>query len=151
MSGVPARLDTSTGSIFVPSVTRQGTGDTPLVAAARNDDLQAVRALIARRANVNEHARDGSTALLWATDRDVWRYCQSNGLILLTGNRNQDDETSLEQTLCTENTEASLPVLTITDRQQLVEADYRERCIETLITIVFDLPNYLGSARQFIP
>ena len=84
-------------------------------------------------------------------DRDVWRYCQSNGLILLTGNRNQDDETSLEQTLCTENTEASLPVLTITDRQQLVEADYRERCIETLITIVFDLPNYLGSARQFIP
>ena len=42
------------------------TGDAPLVAAARNDDLQAVRALIAKRANVNEHARDGSTAILWA-------------------------------------------------------------------------------------
>ena len=43
------------------------TGDAPLVAAARNDDLQAVRALIAKRANVNEHARDGSTAILWAS------------------------------------------------------------------------------------
>ena len=42
------------------------TGDAPLVAAARNDDLQAVRALIVKRANVNEHARDGSTAILWA-------------------------------------------------------------------------------------
>jgi ankyrin repeat protein len=38
-----------------------------LVVAAKNDDLQAVRALIAKRANVNEPARDGSTALLWAT------------------------------------------------------------------------------------
>jgi ankyrin repeat protein len=44
----------------------QSAGDTPLVAAARNGDLQAVRALIAGRVNVNEHARDGSTAILWA-------------------------------------------------------------------------------------
>src|SRR5688572_267994 len=40
--------------------------DAPLVAAARDGDLRAVRALIAKRVAVNEPARDGSTALLWA-------------------------------------------------------------------------------------
>ena len=30
------------------------------------DDLNAVRAQLSKRANVNEIARDGSTALLWA-------------------------------------------------------------------------------------
>ena len=55
-------------AILLPAVgiLGQSAGDPPLVAAARNDDLQAVRALIVRRANVNEHARDGSTAILWA-------------------------------------------------------------------------------------
>ena len=43
-------------------------GDSALITAARNGDLQAVRALIARRADVNEPARDGSTALLLAVD-----------------------------------------------------------------------------------
>ena len=40
--------------------------DNPLVAAARDGDLRAVRALIAKRVPVNEPAQDGSTALLWA-------------------------------------------------------------------------------------
>lgn len=44
----------------------QAAGDNPLVVAAKDDDVQAVRALIAKRANVNEPTRDGSTALLWA-------------------------------------------------------------------------------------
>jgi ankyrin repeat protein len=52
--------------LLLPAVRGQAPRDTPLVDAARNDDLQAVRALIAKRANVNEHARDGSTAILWA-------------------------------------------------------------------------------------
>jgi ankyrin repeat protein len=37
-----------------------------VVTAAREGDAAAVRALIAKRANVNEPAQDGSTALLWA-------------------------------------------------------------------------------------
>ena len=53
-------------AIVLPSHRGQAAGDNPLVAAAKDDDLQAVRALIARRANVNELSRDGSTALLWA-------------------------------------------------------------------------------------
>ena len=53
--------------LLLPAVGGQAAGDPPLVVAAKNDDLPAVRALIAKRANVNEPARDGSTALLWAT------------------------------------------------------------------------------------
>jgi ankyrin repeat protein len=47
----------------------QAAGDSPLIAAAKGGDVAAVRALIAKRVNVNEPASDGSTALLWAADR----------------------------------------------------------------------------------
>jgi cytohesin len=40
--------------------------DPSLVTAAKNDDVQGVRAQLAKRVNVNEPSRDGSTALLWA-------------------------------------------------------------------------------------
>ena len=39
---------------------------TPVVDAARADDLPAVRKLIKDQADVNRAANDGSTALLWA-------------------------------------------------------------------------------------
>ena len=52
--------------LVVSAVWGQAAGENPVVAAARDGDLQAVRALIAKRANVNEPARDGSTALVWA-------------------------------------------------------------------------------------
>ena len=45
----------------------QAAGEDPLVAAARDGDLAAVRSLLAQRANANAAGRDGSTALLWAT------------------------------------------------------------------------------------
>jgi ankyrin repeat protein len=41
-------------------------GDSPIVDAAKRHDAATVRALIAKRANVNDTSRDGSTALLWA-------------------------------------------------------------------------------------
>jgi ankyrin repeat protein len=41
-------------------------GESPLVDAAKRHDTTAVRGLIAKRANINETSRDGSTALLWA-------------------------------------------------------------------------------------
>src|SRR5215216_818733 len=45
----------------------QAATDPALVTAAKDGDLSTVRTLITRRVNVNEPARDGSTALLWAT------------------------------------------------------------------------------------
>ena len=42
----------------------------PLIAAARNSDLAAVRALVQKKADVNAAEGDGATALHWASYRD---------------------------------------------------------------------------------
>ena len=86
-----------------------------------------------------------------SSDREVWRFAQANQLILLTANRNMEDEDSLEQTMREENTETSLPVLTVGKVERLEERVYRERCAEKLLEIVLYLDNYLGTARIFIP
>jgi ankyrin repeat protein len=72
------------------AVRGQAAGDAPLVTAARDGDLEGVRALIARRANVNEPARDGSTALLWAayhSDLEMARALIAAGAKVTTPNR----------------------------------------------------------------
>jgi ankyrin repeat protein len=52
-------------SVFVAAFLH-ATSDPALVVAARDGDFDTVRSLIAKHVNVNETARDGSTALLWA-------------------------------------------------------------------------------------
>jgi cytohesin len=52
-------------AVFTP-VLRQAAGDPALVVAAKDDDFESVRAMLAKNVNVNEAARDGSTPLLWA-------------------------------------------------------------------------------------
>jgi hypothetical protein len=84
-------------------------------------------------------------------DRDIWRFCQANSLILLTGNRNKEDDTSLEQTLLNENTDDCLPVLTVSVPKRLTESAYREDCIYSVIDIILNLSNNLGTARLYIP
>ena len=86
-----------------------------------------------------------------APDSEVWRFCQQRGLILLTANRNLDDESSLEQTLREDNTPESLPIVTVSAPQRIFEPEYRERCMHALIGIVLDLDNCLGAARLYIP
>jgi ankyrin repeat protein len=68
----------------------QAAGDNEVVTAARDGDVRAVRALIARRANVNDPARDGSTALLWAvynSDIEMARTLLSAGASVNTPNK----------------------------------------------------------------
>ncbi len=86
-----------------------------------------------------------------ARDSEIWRFCQQQGFLLLTANRNLDDDSSLEQTLRQENTPDSLPVITVSAPQRIVEPEYRARCIHALIGIVLDLENCLGAARLYIP
>jgi len=68
----------------------QAAGDSAVVTAAKDGDVRAVRALIAKRVNVNEPARDGSTALLWAVynaDLDMTRALISAGAAVNTPNK----------------------------------------------------------------
>ena len=86
-----------------------------------------------------------------SVDRDVWHFAQENQMILLTNNRTDNEEHSLEQTIREENTSNSLPILTIGNIDRTIEKEYRIRCIERLVEIIVDLDNYLGTARIFIP
>jgi hypothetical protein len=51
-------------------------------------------------------------------DRVVWRFAQSNQMILLTANRRMKGKNSLEQVLREENTITSLPVITLKVQEQ---------------------------------
>jgi hypothetical protein len=86
-----------------------------------------------------------------SSDREMWRFAQDNGMILLTANRRMDGEDSLEQIIREENTTTSLPVLTIGNAERMVERTYRERCAIRLLEVGLDLENYLGAGRIFIP
>lgn len=85
------------------------------------------------------------------SDREIWRRCQLDSMLLLTANRNRDDRDSLEQTINQENSASSLPVITISAQERLHNAVYREACIERLINIVLELSDNLGTGRLYIP
>ena len=84
-------------------------------------------------------------------DRVVWRFAQTNAMLLLTANRNAKGEDSLEQVMREENQPTSLPIITIGDPDRVNESDYRERCVERLVEIVIDIQDYMGAGRLFIP
>ena len=85
-------------------------------------------------------------------DRVVWRYAQTNRMILTTANRSMKGKDSLEQVMREENTPRSLPVITIGNIDRLLlEPNYRDRCVNRLIDIVVDIEDYEGARRIFIP
>ena len=87
-----------------------------------------------------------------SSDRVVWRFAQKNKMILLTANRSMKEKDSLEQVMREENTENSLPIITIGNPDRLLsESNYREKCVERLIEIIISIDIYMGSRRIFIP
>jgi ankyrin repeat protein len=58
-------------SYVASGFSRTGAEGTPLVDAARNGDVEALRALIKQGVDVNAAAADGTTALHWASYRDA--------------------------------------------------------------------------------
>lgn len=73
-------------------------------------------------------------------------------MILLTANRSIKGKDSLEQVMREENTSASLPVITFSNADRLLnDFEYRGQCVESLIEIVLDIDGYRGARRVFIP
>ncbi len=85
------------------------------------------------------------------SDRVIWRFAQSNQMLLLTANRNAKGEDSLEQTIREESTSTSLPVLTVGRLERLIERQYCEQCSARIADVVLYIENYLGVSRIFIP
>jgi hypothetical protein len=86
-----------------------------------------------------------------SSDRMVWRFAQTHGMMLLTHNRSINDEDSLEHTIREENTPTSLPVITIGRMERLRERSYRDRCVVRLVEIGLEIEQYLRIGRIFIP
>ncbi len=84
-------------------------------------------------------------------DQEIWRFAQQQQLWLLTNNRNSDDDTSLQATIKRENTPDSLPVITVSDKNKLVLAKYRQQAVNGLVEIVISPERYCGTGRLFIP
>jgi hypothetical protein len=85
-------------------------------------------------------------------DRIVWQFSQANQMILLTANRSMKGENSLEQVMREENTNKSLPVVTIGSIDRLLaETSYREQCVNRLVEIVVNIEDLRGIRRIFIP
>lgn len=84
-------------------------------------------------------------------DQEIWRYAQAQQWLIVTHNRNNKGPTSLHATIARENTLASLPVVTISDKEKLKQVDYRERIADRLIEIIIYPERYLGIGRIFVP
>jgi len=85
-------------------------------------------------------------------DDRLWRWCQQQGLYLLTANRNLEAEDSLEATIRREGTAQSLPVFTFADADRIYQsAAYLDEVVESLLEYLLDEANYRGSGRLFLP
>lgn len=87
-----------------------------------------------------------------ALDIDVWMKCQRERLVLLTGNRNEEDPTSLETAIRTMNTSDSLPVVTIGDVDRFLhDRDYARETANRLMEYLIEIEQYLGTGRLYVP
>lgn len=86
------------------------------------------------------------------SDSELWRICQQNEIVLITGNRNLDGRDSLENTIRELSTESTLPVLTLSEPKRIFrDHKYLEAVVESLLEFLFDLDNYRGTGRLYLP
>lgn len=85
-------------------------------------------------------------------DSLVWETCQMNELVLLTNNRNDDGEDSLEATIRKRNTPTSLPIFTIANVPQLrISREYADRVVENLLDSLLRIDTLRGTGRLYLP
>ena len=87
-----------------------------------------------------------------SSDAVVWRTCQKEGLVLVTGNRNADGAESLEMVVRGENQPDSLPVITIADSNRVLhDRLYAERVAERILDYLMRIDELRGSGRLYAP
>lgn len=85
-------------------------------------------------------------------DDVLWQFCQDEGLILFTDNRNEIGATSLGRAIREKGTAQSLPVLTTADsRRVLTDRAYTAKAAERMIDILMDIDLYRGTGRLYLP
>jgi hypothetical protein len=87
-----------------------------------------------------------------APDSDVWKICQEQGVVLITGNRNAEGDDSLETTIRQFGTATSLPVLTIGNPNRLTrDRRYAEDVAAQLLDYLKDVDKMRGTGRLYLP
>ncbi len=87
-----------------------------------------------------------------ATDVEVWRTCQSNEIILVTANRNDDGPDSLESAIGQHNTAKNLPVFTLANTSKIESnRSYAVRVATKILQNLLEIEEFLGTGRLFIP
>lgn len=88
-------------------------------------------------------------------DRPLWRFCQDEGWVLFTDDRNDDGRDSLRRTLDDSWTAGRLPVFTLSNKGRF-ERDraYAERVAEDVATLMFGIVSeggYRDRSRIYVP
>jgi hypothetical protein len=87
-------------------------------------------------------------------DRSLWQYCQQEGWVLFTDNRNNAGGNSLQATIGDSWRPGCLPVLTIANRKKLAsDGEYAQQVAITVAEILFGIPegDYRDEPRIFVP
>jgi hypothetical protein len=78
-------------------------------------------------------------------DRELWNYCQANDLVLLTDNRNHEDENSLNATILDSWRVGHLPILTLANKGKFEHSeDYALRVAQNVaeqLFVIFPSPS----------
>ena len=86
------------------------------------------------------------------TDAHIWQVCQQQQLYLVTNNRNDDGPESLESTIRKHNAELSLPVITLSDADRVLQSSvFADRVVESFFDKLLRIETLRGTGRLFLP
>ena len=87
-----------------------------------------------------------------STDLEIWHVCQREQLVLITDNRSQHTEDSLETAIRTFNKPGSLPVFTVSDLDRLGKSrTYADKVVEQIYDYLLDIDRVRGAGRLYLP
>ena len=88
------------------------------------------------------------------SDRSLWNYCQDEGWVLFTDDRNDDGPDSLQRTLDDSWRVGHLPVVTPSTKPRIeTDRDYRQLVAAHIAELLIDVASgeYRNQPRIFVP
>ncbi len=87
-----------------------------------------------------------------SSDALVWRTCQREELVLITGNRNKRGQDSLEAVIQAENQPDVLPVMTLSNADRVLQDRlYAEAVAVRLLEYLMRIEEVRGVGRLYVP
>lgn len=87
-------------------------------------------------------------------DRELWTYCQREGWILFTENRNHEDADSLGATMLDLYRLGDLPVITVANKREFEgNAHYADQVAQEVADLMFEIAtqNFQAPPRVYVP